>query len=111
MGVFNELTSTATVRHMWCCSSRSVVRKSTWWHSTFASCYARAPVYHHKSYHAESCTQTRDTESTPIRLSRLSGTGDSDCAEHARRIARLGLRLVSVPTLTFFPFRTDLLRQ
>ena len=112
VGVFNELTSTATVRHMpWCCASRSVVRKSTWWHSTFAPCYAQAPVYHHKSYHAESCTQTRDTESTPIRLSRLSGTGDSDCAEHARRIARLGLRLVSVPTLTFFPFRTDLLRQ
>ena len=100
-----------TVRHMWCCSSRSVVRKSTWWHSTFASCYARAPVYHHKSYHAGSCTQTRDTGSPPIWLSRRSGTGDSDCAGHARGIARLGPRRGSVPTSTFFPFRTDLARQ
>ena len=94
MGVFNELTSTATVRHMWCCSSRSVVRKSTRWHSTFASCYARTPVYHYKPYRAWWRTQTWDTELMPIRLSRLSGTGDSDCAERAGRIARLSLLMV-----------------
>ncbi|KAI1787356.1 hypothetical protein LXA43DRAFT_715452 [Ganoderma leucocontextum] len=32
-------------------------------------------------------------EPTPFRYSRLSGTGDSDCAGWARRIARLSLRL------------------
>ncbi|KAI1792248.1 hypothetical protein LXA43DRAFT_1007278 [Ganoderma leucocontextum] len=32
-------------------------------------------------------------EPTPFRYSRLSGTGDSDCAEWARRTARLSLRL------------------
>ncbi|TBU31266.1 hypothetical protein BD311DRAFT_823225, partial [Dichomitus squalens] len=37
-----------------------------------------------------------DTEKpTPVRCSRLSGMGDSDCAEWARRIARLSFRLVS----------------
>ncbi|KAI1787198.1 hypothetical protein LXA43DRAFT_1030398 [Ganoderma leucocontextum] len=32
-------------------------------------------------------------EPTPFQYSRLSGTGDSDCAEWARRTARLSLRL------------------
>ena len=47
-------------------------------------------------------------ESTPFRCSRLSGMGDSDCAESACRIARLSLRLVSSLSVPLYSAR-DLL--
>ena len=73
--------------------SRSVVCKPTWWHPTFASCRTQA--------HSTPCKPSRASsqapggeEPTPFRSSHLSGTGDSDRAECARRTARLSLRLV-----------------
>ncbi|RPD63322.1 hypothetical protein L227DRAFT_385820 [Lentinus tigrinus ALCF2SS1-6] len=62
------------------CSSRSVVCKPTWWHPTFASCHAQAPVdavsstAHHRVRRAETGSQ------------RLSG--EVICQGRVTRIAR-----------------------
>ena len=45
-------------------------------------------------------------EPTPFRCSRLSGTGDSDCAERTPRTASLSLRLVSLYRCNARAFRT-----
>ena len=50
----------------------------------------------------QSCSSGEVDEPTPFRRSRRSGpsgTGDSDCAEWACRIARLSLRLVSISNI------------
>ncbi|KAI0758975.1 hypothetical protein C8Q74DRAFT_1301268, partial [Fomes fomentarius] len=70
-------------------ASRPVVYKPTWWHPTFASCTAQAPAAPSKPYQKDAGREV--DESTPFRYSHLSGMGDSDCAERARRIARLSL--------------------
>ncbi|KAI0794332.1 hypothetical protein C8Q74DRAFT_570304 [Fomes fomentarius] len=71
--------------------------KPTWWHPTFASRIAQAPAAPCKPYQLDAGRQV--DEPTPFRQSHLSGMGDSDCAERARRIARLSLPLVSCLSL------------
>ncbi|KAI0759012.1 hypothetical protein C8Q74DRAFT_1372887 [Fomes fomentarius] len=68
-------------------ASRPVVYKPTWWHPTFASRTAQAPAAPSKPYLKDAGREV--DESTPFWYSHLSGMGDSDCAERARRIARL----------------------
>ncbi|KAI0758984.1 hypothetical protein C8Q74DRAFT_277871 [Fomes fomentarius] len=78
-----------TTTSMLIIASRPVVYKPTWWHPTFASRTAQAPATPSKPYQKDAGREV--DESTPFRYSHLSGMGDSDCAEGARRIARLSL--------------------
>ncbi|KAI0799971.1 hypothetical protein C8Q74DRAFT_382437 [Fomes fomentarius] len=80
-----------TTTNMLSKASRPVEYKPTWWHPTFASRTAQAPAAPSKPYQWDAGRQV--DESTPFWSSHLSGTGDSDCAERARRIARLSLPL------------------
>ena len=91
--VLQSLTSCSSSRNTAPSMSRSVVCKPTWWHPTFASCRTQAPATPCKPSRASSQAPGW-AEPTPFRISHLSGTGGSDGAECARRIARLSLRLV-----------------
>ena len=90
--VLQSLTSCSSSRYTAPSMSRSVVCKSTWWHPTFAPRVPQAPTTPTKSLHSERRDEV--DEPTPVWPSHLSGMGDSDSAECARRIARLSLRLV-----------------
>ena len=97
--VLQPLTSCSSSRTTAPSMSRSVVCKPTWWRPTFASRCTQAPATLCKP----PCALSRalgHAEPTPFRTSHLSGTGGSDCAECARRIARLSLRLVRLLSLT-----------
>ncbi len=87
-------------------ASRPVERKPTWWHPTFASRTAQDPATPSKSYQLDAGRQV--DESTPFWSSHLSGTGDSDCAERARRIARLSLPLVRSLSLHIYVSEANL---
>ncbi|KAI1787365.1 hypothetical protein LXA43DRAFT_716104 [Ganoderma leucocontextum] len=69
--------------------SRPVDGKPTWWLSTFAARRTQAPTLAANHF----IVPARGGRANAFRYSRLSGTGDSDCAEWARRTARLSLRL------------------